>query len=467
MKIAATGAMLLFLGLSACASLGASEAVETRDRFAPDLSAMSDAELTAFTRAMPKGGDLHLHLAGALFAETLIGWAAEGGLCVDLTALEFQPPCQPDDTHVIAGTLTSEQRSALIDSLSARTPGFAGRNGHDQFFTTFDRFGPVFAGRAGDALADVMRTLAAQNTGYVEVMVTPQGAASRSLGQALTWNDDMAAMQMTLAPSLPDIVAAARRDTDAMEARARDLPHCDTPQADSGCGVTVRYLVQVNRLTPAPMTFAQLQVGVAVVAADPRWVGLQLVAPEDDPLALANYRSQMAMIAFLTDRGRSTPVALHAGELTLAWATPTDLSFHIREAIQAGARRIGHGVAIAHEDGAAELVETMARDGIAVEVNLTSNAVILGIEGASHPVVWLREQHVPVTLSTDDPGISRTDLSQEYARAVRETGATYDDLVASARTAITASFLNGADKTRMLDDFERRLAAFEAAETGR
>ena len=34
-------------------------------------------------------------------------------------------------------------RSAMIDSLTTRKPGFMGRNGHDQFFTAFDRYGPV------------------------------------------------------------------------------------------------------------------------------------------------------------------------------------------------------------------------------------------------------------------------------------------------------------------------------------
>jgi adenosine deaminase len=48
-----------------------------------------------------------------------------------------------------------------------------------------------------------------------------------------------------------------------------------------------------------------------------------------------------------------------------------------------------------------------------------------------------------VSLSTDDAGILRIDLSHEYARATKEGGASYDDLKRSARNAIAFSFLAG------------------------
>ena len=105
----------------------------------------------------------------------------------------------------------------------------------------------------------------------------------------------------------------------------------------------------------------------------------------------------------------------------------------------------------------------MAEQGVLVEVNLTSNAVILGVEGPAHPVGWLRARGVPVSLSTDDPGITRIDLAHEYARAVRETGATYADLVASARNAIRYGFLSADDRARESARFERLLAEFELA----
>ena len=440
--------MMKRLFLAAVAALGLCGPAAAQDTF--DLQAMSQAELTAFTRAMPKGGDLHIHLSGAPYPETYLTWAAEDGLCIDTVALALAPPCEPGGDLVSARGITADLRAQMMDSLSTRRPDFAGRTGHDQFFTAFDRFGATPDHRRGDMLADLMQTLAMQNTFYLEVMWMPQSGASRRAGSAAGWNEDFAAMDAALAPALPDLLAAAIAETDAMEARARELLHCppeDRP-ADiigghglAGCAVTVRYLVQANRLVPPEQTYGQLALGAALIAADPRWVGLQLVAPEDHPNALANYDTHMAMFGWFT--GRGVPASLHAGELTLAYATPLEMDDHVTGAGRAGARRIGHGVAIPLETDAQGLVARMVEERIAVEINLTSNDVILEIEGEEHPVIWFRQAGVPVVYTTDDPGISRIDLSHEYARAVTDTGATYADLVTSARNAIAFSFLPG------------------------
>lgn len=452
----------LILGLAAAVALGGATAAQQRPPVEerPDFSEMSRAEIRAVIRAMPKGGDLHIHLSGAPYAETYLEWAAEDGLCVDTVRWALTDPCTPEGDLILASALTPDQRSLMMDSLSTRRPDFAGRNGHDQFFTAFDRFGWTREYRRGDMLADLMATLAAQNTWYVEVMWMTQSRQSRDLGGAAGDGLDLGAMDAAMREGLPALVAAAVAETDETERRARSLLHCDDDQAEPGCNVTVRYLIQSNRLIPPAQTYGQLALGEALIAADPRWVGLQLVAPEDHPNALANYEIHMAMFERLA--GRGVPVALHAGELTLNYATPDEISDHVGLAVEAGARRIGHGVAITQERSAHDLVAAMAQDGIAVEVNLTSNDSILGVSGEEHPVIWLREAGVPVVYTTDDPGISRSDLSNEYARAVFDTGATYEDLVASARNAVAFSFLPGEGLWLDPGEYERINPACEA-----
>jgi adenosine deaminase len=50
--------------------------------------------LYAFLRQMPKGGDLHSHLIGAVYAESLIEYGVEDGLCiVRATMTAVAPPC--------------------------------------------------------------------------------------------------------------------------------------------------------------------------------------------------------------------------------------------------------------------------------------------------------------------------------------------------------------------------------------
>ena len=69
-------------------------------------------------------------------------------------------------------------------------------------------------------------------------------------------------------------------------------------------------------------------------------VGINLVAPEDDPVALRDYRLHMAMIGWLSRQMPDVNIALHAGELTQGLTPPETLRHHIADAVNvAGAKR--------------------------------------------------------------------------------------------------------------------------------
>ena len=224
----------------------------------------------------------------------------------------------------------------------------------------------------------------------------------------------------------------------------RTLLACGTPAAEPGCRVTVRYLAQVIRVFPPEQVFAQAVLAQALVLSDPRVVGFNLVAPEDDRVSLRDYAVQMRMLGYLERQHPSVALSLHAGELTLGLVPPADLRFHIRSAVEiAGARRIGHGVDIMHEDDPLQLLAEMAQRRVLVEINLTSNEVILGVSGDRHPFPTYRRFGVPVALSTDDEGVSRIDLTHEYLRAVESYRLTYQDLETLARNSLEYSFLSG------------------------
>src|SRR5258706_6751961 len=54
----------------------------------------SPPQMLAFLLKMPKGGDLHSHLSGAVYAESYVQWAAAKGLCVNQATMALsQPPC--------------------------------------------------------------------------------------------------------------------------------------------------------------------------------------------------------------------------------------------------------------------------------------------------------------------------------------------------------------------------------------
>jgi hypothetical protein len=220
---------------------------------------------------------------------------------------------------------------------------------------------------------------------------------------------------------------------------------CGTPQAEAGCTVTVRWLQQVTRTNPPNKVFAQMLFGALLSQADPRVVGLNFVAPEDDRRALADYTLQMRMLDYLHGVMPQANVTLHAGELTLGLVPTDDLRFHVRQAVELGhARRIGHGVDVMYEDDPSGLLREMADRRVAVEINLTSNDQILGVRGADHPFPIYRAAGVPTLLSTDDEGVERIDRTHELQRAVTEYGLDWPTLVGLERNTLEYAFAAGA-----------------------
>lgn len=418
--------------------------------------------LYAFLREMPKGADLHSHLSGAVYAESFLRWAAEDGLCVGRASLRVSLACAVPDTTP-AHRMGTALHDALVDAMSMRNWHPARISGHDQFFSTFGRF-DALPRRTGDMLAEAQARAAAGNVSYLELMMTIDGRAARTLGQRAGWNGDFARMRDTLlALGMEAEAAAARLRLDSVEARRDTVLGCGTAVAAPGCAVAVRWLYQVARANPPEQVFAQVLMGFVLSERDPRVVGFNLVQPEDNPLAMRDYSLQMRMIGHLRPHHPGVRVSLHAGELAPGLVPPEGLRFHVREAVEvAGASRIGHGVGVLYEDRPHELLAEMARRGVMVEVNLTSNDVILGIRGGDHPLHAYLAAGVPVALSTDDEGVARSEMTMEYLKAVRDQGLDYPTLKRLARTGLRHAFADEAEKSRLLRDFDAAVGRFEA-----
>src|ERR1700751_630902 len=351
--------------------------------------------LLAFLREMPKGGDLHNHLAGAIYAENWIDYAAADNLCVDRTTSSLLPP--PCDTSCAKYTNKPAVRCAygdqvlynqLIDAWSMRNWNRAEDSGHDHFFATFDKFELASLNSVGDQLAEVSARAAADHTTYLELMHTADELQVAELGAKLGWEEDFGKMRdRLLSGGLKDVLAATRTKLDRDEATRQKLLRCDAPDADPGCKVTVRYLYQVLRGLPKEQVYAQILLGFELAQADPRFVGLNLVMPEDYYVPMHDFDLHMRMLDYLHGVYPKVHISLHADELAMGLVPPEGLSFHIRESIEKGhAERIGHGVSEMNEDHGTELLQEMAKRKILVQINLTSNDMILNVRGDEHPL---------------------------------------------------------------------------------
>jgi adenosine deaminase len=432
--------------------------------------------LRAFLSDFPKGADLHVHLSGAVYAETFIRDAAEDGLCVDTTTFSFaKPPCRGKTlipAQELSGNLAPADQALydkLIDSFSVRsfvpTPSWSE---HDQFFATFGRFGGLNKTHVAEWVDEVASRSAAENNQYLELMHTPTFSHAIQIAHQIGWNAKLAQAdpqafaqfrQKLLDYGLRDEVPADLNEASQAETGRKQMEHCGTPQAAPACQVEIRYIYQVLRANAPEQVFAQTLLGFETVQAAQNanagtWVGINFVQPEDGFIAMRDYTLQMKIVGYLHSIYPGVHISLHAGELAPGMVPPEGLRFHIREAVElAGAERIGHGVDVMYEDRPRDLLTELAARHIMVEINLSSNEGILGIDGDAHPFPVYHAVHVPVALSTDDEGVSRIDLTHEYVRAAIDYGLTYRDLKQLARTSMEHDFLPGADLWATADDF--------------
>jgi adenosine deaminase len=446
--------------------LSASAAEARTAKAFEDARKQGPPALRAFLYKMPKGADLHSHLSGAIYGETFIRDAAEDHLCVDIKTLafvrseagkyrgteeqgeHFVPICKAGQVAASEVPLNQHLYDALIDAFSMRTfVPVTADSGHDHFFDTFDKFGGTDKQRhMGEWLDEVATRAAAQNEQYLELMDTPDFKNAAALATRIGFNSNFVEYREKLLAagikdSLPSITAAL----DRAEADRKQREHCGDSDAQPACNVKIRFIYQVLRGLPPEIVFAQVLLGFEAAAADPRWVGMNFVQPEDGYIAMRDYRLQMQMLDTLHGFYPQVHISLHAGELEPGMVPPEGLTFHIRLAVEQGeAERIGHGVDVMYEDRPYELLKEMAVKHVMVEINLTSNDVILNIKGDDHPFELYRRYGVPIALSTDDEGVSRIDLTHEYVRAAVTYALTYRDFKKIARTSLEHSFLPGA-----------------------
>jgi adenosine deaminase len=432
-------------------SLAASQTAEQKTASYLDSVRRQPSLLFAFVHDMPKGGDLHNHLSGSTYAEDMLDWAAGDNYCIDRTTSRLlSPPCDncarytpkpaircAYDDHILY--------NQIVDAWSMRNWRPGDESGHDHFFASFDKFEAVSDAHTAESVATVTNREAKEHVQYIEFMHTADGNAALELGMKLGWEPDFAkAREKLLASGLKEIISATSKTLAEDDARARSQLKCGTPAGEPGCNTTVRYLYQVLRGFPPQAVFAEMVLGFELASSDPHFVGVNLVMPEDWYVPLHDFNLHLEMVDYLHGVYPQAHISLHAGELAEGLVKPEDLSFHIRTSVERGhAERIGHGVSVMHETDPLGLMKEMAARNVLVEINLTSNDVILGVSGREHPLPVYIKYGVPVALSTDDEGVSRSNMTHEYLRAVEDYDFSYTEMKRMTRMSVAHSFLPG------------------------
>ena len=137
---------------------------------------------------------------------------------------------------------------------------------------------------------------------------------------------------------------------------------------------------------------------------------------------------------------------MHAGEDGPA----ENIAISVREL---GCDRVDHGFRLLDDP---ELTDEVIDRQIPLTVCPTSNVMIANVvpDVASHPFARMRELGVLATVNSDDPGMMRFDIADEYAAVAEAFGYSLEDMEAIALDGIEASWAPNDEKTALRRRFE-------------
>jgi len=151
-------------------------------------------------------------------------------------------------------------------------------------------------------------------------------------------------------------------------------------------------------------------------------------------------------------RRAGIPCVFHAGE--------TDGPDSIWRAIEAGSRRIGHGVR-AVED--ARLMAALRERQIPLEVCPSSNVCLKVFPSwEQHSLPRLIAEGLNITINSDDPPMFNTSLTEEYLRGCRFFGWDMEMVAGLVMNAVNAALLPDADREALRAKFAAEFVRLRA-----
>lgn len=438
-----------------------------------DGKKQNKALLHLFFNTMPKGGDLHHHYSGSLYAETYLEWVAQKGWLIDTCTLTIVKRSQKNECELLSVKDLMGKPKLYRKLLSLWSDKDYGKYIHRQpppdsnFFNTFFYFEPISHAYISLGLEILKKRAIYENLSYIETMLSRVGVRSSNYFDAnssKTYNQRLrAATSQEEVDSLLDKIVNRyshdKRFSTSIEHYVNELQKSHNAIDDAN--FTMRYQTYAVRVLNPLQVFTDLFSGYEAALKSSLIVGVNIVAPENNAVALSDYTLHMRMYNYLARRSPSVHRALHAGELTLGMVRPKNLTFHIQHARDiAKAQRIGHGVDLSYEEHPLKLLEDLKKNA-AIEINFTSNEFILGVKDEHHPYLIYATYGVPLIISTDDSGVSRNNLTNEYLLLATRYHPSYERIKAYVYNSIKYAFLETSKKEQLVRDLDKRFMVFE------
>ncbi len=409
-----------------------------------------DATLYRFLYAMPKGGDIHHHLGGGFLARRWYAVATDkrrnGGQTFYTryrisSGTDSAPPQWRNSPHVYfwltlnqaeydklpatqradfkpLDALDDAERDTWISSVKLDRPG----EGRDEFFEyTWGRLNNLLFSIhvCAELVVENMRLMAVEGVRYLELMTFYS-----------LWRDEKG------------------RPIPAAEADAFWRARLAQPDARA-TGVLVKFKAVVLRFAADAIEQAEQHMAHIDSARD-LWVGLDMAGREDDNRGYP--RRFTEVFDRLLRRYPEVNISIHAGEAEKA-------DRNIFESLRLGARRIGHGVNLLHDEPTMQL---MRNNRHLVEINLVSNHLLGYVPDPDlHPFPIYLRQGIPCCLNTDDRGMWDSNMTDEYFVAVKRFNLSWRELTRLGRDSIEHAFVSDAERAALRGGHEAAMSVFE------
>lgn len=436
----------------------------------------NEVELTAFFAQMPKGGDLHHHYSGSIYAEPLLAHAIAEDFYLNTQTMTVSQEKQNGSDWVLFSTLQKNgeldnYKQKIIHKWSIKDYNNVDYPSDKLFFESFMKFEPATKNNFEAGLLELKNRAIKENVSYIETQLSTIPCAiktddlakySTNLRKFAASKNEKAVMQSL--DSLYNFFNQKEAKKYAADFNTNFVTKMHKELKIDNNQFTMRYQNFVLRFMEPVDLFKNLIVAFISADSSPLMAGVNIVSPEDGETSMKDYWLHMVMFKFCHTRFPKVKYTMHAGELTLGLVRPEELSWHINAAVYiAGANRIGHGVDMAYEEKSYDLMRYMAKNNIPIEINLTSNEFILKVKENRHPILLYKEFGVPIVISTDDAGILRTNMTEQYVLlAKRYKTISYTDIKQFVYNSINYSFIQDPTvKKQLVQDLDNRFKAFE------
>ncbi len=439
---------------------------------------------------MPKGGELHSHLSGAIHFDDLykIALKYDYQVYIDKDTIgfvlpldrsikeerrtKFQQRCKENAENCFeAKNLNDEQRDKLKSALIIDKNDLQSteRHSYKSFNTVFDALDDLTdnADLIPELIQLAMIDASTHNLSYIELKMSPYGRSNfkrenvkietllENISSAIE-EQNKAFEQSNRKKVITKIIAQINRTDPLRPGGATDFEPIKCTQ-DCYLKKNKNYLH--SRLRQAYYLASLSPYNDLLVGID--FVGL----PENEISTKPNLNY---LLGSLRAEFGNVNITMHAGESNRpGWYD------HVAEAVNMGALRIGHGVNLVQD---METWDLICRRGTPIEINLTSN-VLLGVVNKleNHPFPLLfnksscaisktekgKPTNDPVTLNTDNAGIFQTNMSNEFCLAALYFDLSWEDIKQLARNSLKYSFATPTTRRNLVENWDKEISIFE------